>query len=277
MKNWLTKSLLVFSLVGSIHSYSQESEKPKLSDFGYNIFSQYGEDGVLGKIFDIIGTESKTSIEFGAWDGFYLSNTALLWTEFRWHGILIESEKERYKQLVENTKPYDCQCIHAMVGEGNNSLESILKRNKISIKNIDLLSIDIDNDDYYIFKSLQSLRPRVIVCEYNPTFPADIDIYPEKGAHMGSSVGALVRIAKEKEYSLVAITNCNCFFVRNEDFSKFNEMETDLAKIRINRFLRYIISDFDGNYSIIGQEDYAESFGIRGPITYPVNGKFRKI
>ena len=42
---------------------------------------------------------------------------------------------------------------------------------------IDLLSIDIDGNDYHIFESLKKLRPRLIICEYNPTIPVWYDVY----------------------------------------------------------------------------------------------------
>lgn len=133
----------------------------KLSDFANNIHSQWGEDGVIENIFLKIGTESKTCIEFGAWDGFHLSNTASLWTN-GWKGILIEGHKQRFKHLVKNVSPYNCVCINAYVGIGpDNCLEALLKKNGIA-ESIDFLSIDIDGDGYHIFSSLSTLRPRLV-------------------------------------------------------------------------------------------------------------------
>lgn len=85
-----------------------------------------------------------------------------------------------------------------------------MKNNNIS-KEIDLLSIDIDGDDYYIFESLETIRPRVIICEFNPTIPAHIDIYPKMGNYFGCSVAALNRIANTKGFKLVSILGVNCF------------------------------------------------------------------
>src|SRR5208283_2047561 len=100
----------------------------KLIDFASNVYSQNGEDGIVEKIFSIIGPNSKVCVEFGAWDGFHLSNSANLWSKKGWQGVLIELNADRFKELVENTKQFDCRCINARVeGAGHCTLENILK------------------------------------------------------------------------------------------------------------------------------------------------------
>lgn len=236
--------------------------KSKLTDFGYNKYSQFGEDGIIEKIFEIIGTQSKVCIEFGAADGFDCSNTALLWSTKGWKGILIEPSA-RFNQLVKNVHNYNCIPINAFVDVGNNSLELILKKYQIT-EPIDLLSIDVDGNDYFILQSLKELRPRLIICEYNPTMPAHLDIYPEYGNVIGCSVAALARIAQAKGYKLVAITDTNCFFVQESDFIKFNEFETSLEAIQITKYLKYIINSyFDKKYLVVGEWDkvpWADSY-----------------
>ena len=64
--------------------------KPRLSDFAHDLHSQAGEDGILQAIFDRSGVRSRVCIEFGAWDGLHLSNTAQFWRN-GWPGILIEA------------------------------------------------------------------------------------------------------------------------------------------------------------------------------------------
>lgn len=223
----------------------------KLSDFSNNIYSQFGEDGIIAKIYEIIGYENKTCIEFGAWDGFHLSNTANLWTK-GWQGILIEADKEKYTQLVDNTKEYECICIHAFVGiRGKDSLEAMLSENKINFNAIDLISIDIDSNDYYVFNSINQLRPRVIICEYNPTIPPELDVYPEEGSNIGCSAFALVRIAETKGYRLVAVTDTNCFFVKKELIYLFRDFLIDLKELKIDKYLTYVATSYAGDYVIM--------------------------
>lgn len=162
---------IVFLIASSLHA-KNDIEKKKLSDFSYNRYSQFGEDGIIEKIFEIIGTTSKLCIEFGANDGFSCSNTALLWQQKGWRAVLIETDSQLFAKCLNNTHGYNCLCINTHVGhDEHNSLEFILSKHNIQ-QPIDLLSIDIDGNDYYIFEKL-TLKPRLIICEFNPTIPIE--------------------------------------------------------------------------------------------------------
>lgn len=244
------------------------SGKPKLLDFKRNVYSQFGEDGIIEKIFEIIGTTSKTAIEFGSADGFNCSNTANLWTkkDLGWKGILIEANKNLFEQTVANVSQYNCVALHKTVGiSATDSLEAILTEANLNLVSVDLLSIDIDGNDYYIFQSLKQLRPRVIICEYNVSIPAHLDIYPDSNNYIGCSVAALQRVAAEKNYSLVAITDTNCFFVANEEIHKFAEFDTDPEHIKINKYILYVVSDYKGHYKTIGATtNFYDAWGWTG-------------
>lgn len=242
---------------------SPNKDTKRLTDFAANVFSQNGEDGILEKIFELIGVTTKTCIEFGAWDGFHLSNTANLWTH-GWKGVLIEGVTERYEALKGNVRQYDCVCINAFVArEGEHSLESILQRNAVGF-DVDLLSIDIDGDDYYILDSLDLLRPRVVVCEYNPTIPATADIYADYGSNFGASVAALGRLAESKGYMLVALTETNCIFVLNAYAERFSEYEKRIEFIKCDQQLVYLLTDYSGDYVVYGQPPYGLGTPYRG-------------
>jgi len=233
----------------------------KLSDFGSNVFSQFGEDGIIAKIFSILGTTSRICVEFGAWDGFHLSNAANLWAKQGWKGVLIEADPERFQQLLTNTREHGCLCIQAKVGiSGEDTLDRILQREGFKGE-IDLLSIDIDSDDYYVFQSLASPGPRVIVCEYNPTIPPDLELIPEQGGYFGCSALSLVKVAETKGYKLVAVTDSNCFFVREADFVKFAAFQTTLKDIAVTRHLTCLMSGYGGDYVLSRQPTY----GYSGP------------
>ena len=243
----------------------------KLSDFAAKIYSQYGEDGIIAKIFEEIGTESRTCIEFGAWDGFHFSNTAALWTS-GWRGVLIEGHKARFKTLVKNTASYGCVCINAYVGvDPTDSLEALLVKYGVT-SSIDLLSIDIDGDDYHIFASLSTLRPRLILVEYNPTIPAERDIYAEPGSYFGCSVAALMRIGIEKGYTLVALTDTNTFFVRNDLVDRLSAYQCSLDAIRIDKYLTHLIAGFNGRFVLTGKP----VFGITKPSDTALVGEVYK-
>lgn len=240
----------------------------KLTKFSKNIYSQFGEDGIIEKIFKIIAPSSKTCIEFGAWDGYHYSNTANLWANNGWTGILIEGDGKRYKKLKQNIKGHKCVAICKYVGlEKGNTLEDILRHHGIT-NIIDLLSIDIDGDDYHIFSSLKYLRPKVIICEYNPTIPYWLDLYSMPRLRLGSSVASLVRISRKKGYGLVALTDTNCIFVEKKYLSKFKRFNTSIDDLAKKDYLNVIVTSYRGNHFVCGKFP----FGIAGKSISGVKG-----
>lgn len=228
--------------------------KPKLHDFSNNVYSQFGEDGIIAKIFEFIQPKSKVCVEFGAWEGFYHSNTANLWTH-GWKGVLIEGDLGKFEKLGPNTAQYGCICIHAMVQPtGDDSIDAILKRQGIS--EVDLLSIDIDGNDYYIFENLDGIRPRVVICEYNPTIPKHLELVAVKDNFFGCSSLALTKLAERKGYRLLAITDTNCIFVDEKEFPAFSSFETDHDRIALEQHLTYLISGYDGRYALSKEPTY---------------------
>lgn len=105
---------------------------------------------------------------------------------------------------------------------------------------LDLLSIDIDGNDYHVLGAIRSLRPRVLVIEYNGKFPPPMDlVLPYDPAHRwdgtdyaGNSLQAIANLAKRCGYRLVGtnITGVNAFFVRS-DLAGNHFAEEDVAAL----------------------------------------------
>src|ERR1700730_4072528 len=97
-----------------------------LRAFSNDVTSQSGEDGIIGKIFDLIGTTNKHCVEFGAWDGKRSSNTWALINQNEWSGILIEGNSVRFNELkatyVGNER---AKLLNRYVGFGENSLDNL--------------------------------------------------------------------------------------------------------------------------------------------------------
>src|SRR5882724_7437217 len=190
-------------------------------EFEKNIQSQFGEDGVIEEIFKRIGYANKICVEFGAWDGVHLSNTWNLWSNQGWTALLIEENKQKFETLLSTTRGFNnVNAVNVHVSaNGAHSLESILEKSKFPA-DVDLLSVDIDGDEYYILKSLVNYSPRVIVSEYNPTIPPDREIIQAEGEYFGSSALSLLKLGHSKGYKLVHITTTNIFLVHQTAFGK---------------------------------------------------------
>lgn len=207
-----------------------------LKEYQNNVTSQYGEDGVISRIFEIIPKEGERwCVEFGAWDGKYMSNTYDLITNHGWHGVLIEGNAGKMPDLKATYGGNDkAHLINALVHfEGSSTLDNILKTTPIP-EEFDLLSIDIDGNDYHIWNSLDKYRPGVIVIEFNPMIPSDIEHVQPKdfSINHGNSLLAYVNLGKEKGYELVTTTHCNAFFVRADLFPLFGIEDNSIEKLR---------------------------------------------
>ena len=140
-------------------------QRPKyLLDYRKDQFSQNGEDGVIEFILSKLPDKNGWCVEFGAWDGKYLSNTYNLIANHKYRAVLIEGDAEKYEVLKQNMKGFTgCVCKHVYVAiDGRNKLDDILKETPLP-KHFDLLSIDIDGDDYHVWNSLKNYDPSVVL------------------------------------------------------------------------------------------------------------------
>jgi F5/8 type C domain len=209
----------------------------QLKIYAKNVTSQHGEDGIIERIFEVIGINNSDQwcVEFGAWDGKYLSNTYNLIVNKRWNGVLIEGSIEKFSQISENfTDLSNVYPINTFVGfNDNNNIESILASTSIPL-GFGLISIDIDGCDYYVWESIKTYKPKVVVIEYNPSIPNDIAFIQEKDmlVNQGSSLRAFIGLGKHKGYELIAVTETNAIFVLAEEYSKFGIVDNNINKMK---------------------------------------------
>ena len=228
----------------------------ELQKYKRDITSQCGEDGIIEEIFNRLIPKSKVCVEFGAWDGKYLSNTWNLYFNKEWRGILIESDPERSENLRKNCAHKNVDVINTFVTpQGINSIDSII--DKVGdIKKIDLMSIDIDGNEYQIFENIIKYQPRVLVIGYNSTFPPHIRMVQEIDQYMGSSALSICELAEKKGYALVAITSGNLIFVTSEEFPLLNLPNQKLKDIFIGDQLNFLATSYDGIPFLIGRPPF---------------------
>lgn len=220
-----------------------------LNEFRFNITSQSGEDGILEKVFELIPNRNNWCVEFGAWDGKHFSNTYNLLQNKGWKGILIEASSKKFKELTNrynnNNSVY---VINRFVDyQGNNSLDNILKDYEIP-SDFDLLSIDIDGNDYHVWDSIKKYHPKVVIVEYNPTIPNDIEFIQIKDLNLnhGSSILSLVKLGKEKGYELICSTISNLLFITKEYYNLLNIHDNSIEFINPQKVAPRIFQLYDG-------------------------------
>lgn len=229
-----------------------------LLDYSKKHFSQLGEDGILEKMLEMLPDRDKWCVEFGAWDGEYLSNTCHFIKNHGFSAVLIEGNAEKAAALAEKFKNNPgIHCKAQYVGwAGGNDLDSILKTTPIP-QHFDLLSIDIDGNDYHVWKAVDHYRPKIVIIEYNPTIPNGVNFVQEARAdlHHGCSIDALCELGKQKGYELVCANKLNAFFVDKKYFGLFQIERNTPHDLRIDQSnVTWIFCGYDGQLMLRGYQ-----------------------
>jgi len=183
------------------------------SRYGADIHSQNGEDGVLSEVFRRLKIDKGTFCEFGAADGIFCSNTRLL-LENGWTGKLIEADPVRAKALIDNTIGKPIELYFGSVTAHN--------ANELIPERLNLLSIDVDNDDFHIWNAYRG-NADVVVIEVNSSIAPPEIVIPGKS---GASYSGMVMLGLSKGYFLLAHKG-NCIFILNKYRDLFPEIDGD--------------------------------------------------
>ena len=218
--------------IAQLHAYLQglldaprNADERRLLKSGYRVYSQADEDGILHEIFRRIGEGQRTFLELGVGNG--LENNTLFLLIQGWNGIWIEGSDRKAAASKKN--------LAVQIAEGRLQIEQnfitapTIDQKIASLtagRDVDLLSIDLDGNDYYVLDAIRSISPRVIVAEYNSKFPPDVPWIIEYNEshrwdgtdYFGASLKSLELLLTKRGYALVGcnIVGTNAFFVRTD-------------------------------------------------------------
>jgi len=210
-------------------SADNQGEKLNFENISFRNFSQNGEDGIILYIFAAIGFTNRKVIEIGCGNGVEC-NSANLLIHHDFEGLLIDADPmnirygKAYYRRHRDVRTWQPQLVDSLVTAEN--INNLIKQNDFQGA-IDLLSIDIDGMDYWVWKAIETVSPRVVVAEcnnlwepeavvtipYDPNFVSDAPEY-----YAGASLAALNKLAREKGYRLIGANRYgfNAFFLRND-------------------------------------------------------------
>jgi hypothetical protein len=236
----------------------QNEPKPNtwLNQCARSVTSQSGEDGIVEKILEVIGDNDKWCVEFGSWDGKNLSNTYNLIADKGYSAVSIEGDARKFKDLVKTFEDNPkVTPVNAYVGfNPDDSLDTILANTQIP-KKFDVLSIDVDGNDYHIWEAVRKYKPKVVIIEFNGTIPPEVEFVqpPDMKVTQGSSILAITELAKSKGYELVAVTS-NAIYVDAQYFGLFGIEDNSVDKMWTDRSaITYIFCGYDGTVFIRGR------------------------
>jgi hypothetical protein len=192
-----------------------------VTPFGWSGYSQHDEDGIIQEIFRRIGIKTRRFLEFGAGD--CLENTGTYLLLSGWQGTWLEANENEVVQIQHHFAPYlasgALRVVKSFITPQN--INELVGRDEL-----DLLNIDIDGNDYYVWEALNVNIPRVVMIEYNATFRPPAAVVQEYTAEpfwngenfYGASLSALEALGRKKGYCLVGCSYAggNAFFVRED-------------------------------------------------------------
>jgi hypothetical protein len=201
----------------------------RLADVEFRSFSQNGEDGILHYLFALLGTTNKRAVEICAGDGLEC-NSANLIINHGWTALLVDGDAaavargQRLYAMLADTWLAPPTFVPAWVTAEN---VNALLRAQGTTGEVDLLSVDVDGNDYGIWRAIDTIRPRVVVLEYHsswsaaravsipydPAFHLDVSRTPY---YCGASLAAFVALGRTKGYRLIGAERhaVNAFFLR---------------------------------------------------------------
>lgn len=204
---------------------------PALFETEFRAYSQNGEDGILWFLFSLLGTTNRRAVEICAGDGIEC-NAANLVINHGWSALLVDGDPAQ----VARGREFYRQCRNTWVSppvltQAWITAETVndIVTNHGFAGEIDLLSLDLDGNDYWVWQALTVVQPRVVVLEFNasagpdrpltmsydPAFRLDFSITPYRA---GASLAAFTSLAAHKGYRLVGVQSLgfNAFFVRDD-------------------------------------------------------------
>jgi hypothetical protein len=201
---------------------------PTFHEAAFHHFSQNGEDGILLLLFAVLGTTNCRCVEICAGDCIEC-NTANFIVNYGWRGLMVDGSAQNiargrdfYSKRRDGLRFLPPTMVQAWITRDN--INGLLSQH-LFCGEIDLLSLDIDGNDYWIWESIDVIQPRIIVAEYDQsmgnhsavTVPYREDFVWDGKSNVGASLPAMVKLGKTKGYRLVGTDTygINAFFVRN--------------------------------------------------------------
>ncbi len=257
--------------LGQIQSQlnSQKDIITDLSVVEFQVFSQFGDDGIIQWLVNYLEIPNKTFVEFGV-EKYIEANTRFLLFNNNWYGLVIDGDGDNINYIKNDVVSYffNLQSIASFITKNN--INDLIKSRNFD-KDLGLLSIDIDGNDYWIWESLENINPVIVISEYNAEFglnpwtiPYEEDFVWDKvnnTYYWGTSLTSLCDLADQKGYSFIGCNSQgnNAYFIRNDKMKKLKKLSPKdgfvEAKFSLKRNTDLEqFSNFEKRNTMIGKE-----------------------
>lgn len=226
LKNIQQKELV---LTAKIFANSVADKKiSSIEEAEFQVYSQFGEDGIIQWLIHNVDIKNKTFIEFGVED-YTESNTRFLLMNNNWTGLVMDGSENSINCLKrwESFWRYDLTAVAAFITKDN--INALIRGGGFR-GDMGILSIDLDGNDWWILNAIDCVSPRILICEYNNIFGAEkkVTIPYDAGfirtkkhysnLYWGCSIAALCVWAENNGYYYMGSNSAgnNAFFVRKD-------------------------------------------------------------
>jgi hypothetical protein len=224
-----------------------------ICDAGFRVYSQFEEDGIILYVLTMIGFETRRVVEICAGNGEECMATNLI-LNHGFEGFLFDGHPANVSHAQEFFRSKrDCLLQHPVVRQAWVTAEDInaILEQAGCVGEVDILSLDIDGNDFWVWKAINIIRPRLIVVETHNVAPSDrsitIPYRPDFNYHKspaedfrGASLLAMVRLGRQRGYRLIGAHRhgFNAFFLRNDIGTELFP-EVSVASVHDNPFTRW--------------------------------------
>ena len=228
--NKLNKNNILNSKILSNLNYQKKIND--LAEVEWGVFSQFGEDGILNWLLSFFPDIPKIFVEIGVGD-YTECNTRLLLDGYGWGGHIFDGDSKSIDKIKKSKDLWKKNIGINRSFINNKNINELLKE-RIKEKEIGVLSLDIDGNDFWVWKAIESIKPKIFICEYNSLFG---DILPlsipynknfiRSNAHysnqyFGASINAMIKLSESKGYTFIGTpsTGVNAFFIEKKYANK---------------------------------------------------------
>lgn len=240
------QSLMLGRLLSEV--VKEKKQIASLSDVEFKVFSQFGDDGIIQWLISNLDFPNTTFIEFGV-ENYRESNTRFLMMNNNWSGLVMDGSESNVKQIVKSEYYWKHELLAKAVFVDIDNINSIIAESQLA-KEVGILHIDVDGNDYWIWKAISVISPIVVILEYNSVFGIDRSItipydkvFRRTSAHysnlyFGASLRAMSQLSARKGYSFIGCNAAgnNAYYVRKDKLNEVVEEKAVEAGYVVSKF-----------------------------------------
>jgi len=207
---------------------NHSSVRKHLWETEISVFSQWGEDGIITFLLDSLEITKPRMIEVGA--GMFNECNSRFQAEFRNASVYAIDPSS---SLIPNCQSLDVFWRTTVIPINDFvtplNINKHIESAKSLLGGIDIFSLDVDGNDYWILEAADLNEVSIVVCEYNPVFGNKATVTVPRNdkfnrelehyswLYYGMSLRACISVLSEKKFTFCGsnLAGNNAFFVRN--------------------------------------------------------------